>query len=372
MEQHDSSFSDIPDDLLLLQYVARTLPASEQERVARWLMGNPDGQARVDELAVVWRQSGTPSMPADCEQALLRVRRRIDAARSTAVQSLDDRAHGSAVAPVRGVSSGLAEPARGARWDDSLPGFRAAAWKHHGWRIAAALLVVIGLVGGLVGYPRWMKTNSATAPGQMLRYTTANGQRANVTLPDGSVVSLNVASRLDVPTDYMRGHRTLYLRGEALFAVTHHDRVPLTVVAGHTTTTVLGTHFVVRHYATDSLVRVAVHDGKVSVRSVVLTANEEATVGATGHVRVQPASAARFTFASGVLTLEDMPLSAGIVELSRWYDADIRLGDSSLAAQRIKGKFAAGSLADLTAILEWTFNVRVVRSGRVLTLYPRG
>lgn len=354
MEQHDSSFSDIPDDLLLLQYVAHALPSAEQERVARWLMGNPDGQARVDELTVVWRQSGTPSMPADCEQALLRVRRRIDALQPRDV-SAEAPAPDHAAAAIRG---------------NSLPVARRATWTRLGWRAAAALLVVVGLVGGLAGYPRWMKTTSAPSP--MVRYSTANGQRANVTLPDGSVVSLNVASRLDVPTDYMRGHRTLYLRGEALFAITHHDRVPLTIVAGHTTTTVLGTRFVVRHYATDSSVRVAVHDGKVSVHSVVLTANEEATVGATGQVRVQAAPAARFTFASGVLTLEDMPLSAGIVELSRWYDADIRLGDASLAAQRIKGKFAAGSLADLTAILEWTFNVRVVRSGRVLTLYPRG
>jgi transmembrane sensor len=365
MEQHDSAFSDIPDDLLLLQYLARALPASEQERVAQWLVGNPEAQARVDELAVVWQQSGASAMPADGERALLRVRRRIDA-----LHSLDDRTPESTAALIRGSMSDIAAPSSGTRQGDSSPVSQRAAWKHYGWRTAAALLVVAGVVSGIMGYPRWRKPASVSS--QMLSYATANGQRANVTLPDGSVVSLNVASRLDVPTDYMRGHRTLYLRGEALFAITHHDRVPLTVVAGHTTTTVLGTHFVVRHYAADSSVRVAVQDGKVSVHSVVLTANEEAIVGATGQVRMHAAPAARFTFASGVLTLEDMPLSAGITELSRWYDAEIRLGDSSLATQRIKGKFAAGSLADLTAILEWTFNVRVVRSGRVLTLYRRG
>ncbi|HXC24982.1 MAG TPA: FecR domain-containing protein, partial [Gemmatimonadaceae bacterium] len=66
-----------------------------------------------------------------------------------------------------------------------------------------------------------------------------------------------------------------------------------------------------------------------------------------------------------------LPLPAAIVELDRWFDADIRLGDPMLEKQRIKGEFAAGSLADLSAILELTYNVRVVRDGRVLTLYPR-
>jgi ferric-dicitrate binding protein FerR (iron transport regulator) len=86
---------------------------------------------------------------------------------------------------------------------------------------------------------------------------------------------------------------------------------------------------------------------------------------------VLPADAAVSSFVNGVLTLTNVPLPAAIPELDRWYDADIRLGDPQLAAKGVTSEFAAGSLAELTEILEGTFNVRVVRVGRVLTLYAR-
>ena len=183
---------------------------------------------------------------------------------------------------------------------------------------------------------------------------------------------LNVASRLEVPADYIAGDYTVHLTGEALFTVSHHEGAPFTVVAGKTAARVLGTSFTVRHYLTDTTAIVAVNEGKVAVGATIVTARRLVEVGPTGVLLRRPADPSLFSFTTGVLTIEDMPLSSAIVELSRWYDADIRLGAPALVTQRIRGQFAAGSLADLTSILELTFDVRVVRDGRVLTLYPKG
>ena len=231
--------------------------------------------------------------------------------------------------------------------------------------LAAAVLFALAWWSKGVGRRESSSVAAATI------YTTAPGQRATITLPDGNTVALNVASRLEIPANDAAGRHTLRLSGEALFTVRHHDMTPFTVIAGPATARVLGTSFVVRHYATDSVATVAVRDGKVAVHSVVLTAARQVEVRQDGAMRVSPADPAQFSFAAGVLTLGDTPLSVAAVELGRWYDADIRLGDPSLTTQRVKGKFAAGSLADLAAILEWTFEVRVVRDGRILTLYPR-
>ena len=202
-------------------------------------------------------------------------------------------------------------------------------------------------------------------------YATGNGERANITLPDGSIVVLNVASRLAVPADYAAGNHVVHLIGEALFTVSRHEKTPFTVLAGSTAARVLGTSFVVRSYSADTSTIVAVRDGKVAVGTAVVTANRLLEVAGNGLPRVRQSDASPFTFATGTLTLTSMPLTAGIVELNRWYDTDIRLGDSALASRRIEGEFAAGSLSDLAAILELTFNVHVVRDGRVLTLFPR-
>lgn len=200
-------------------------------------------------------------------------------------------------------------------------------------------------------------------------YSTANGERATVTLPDGSIATLNVGSQLRVPSNYAIGNRTVELTGEALFSVTNHADAPFTVQAGPSVTRVLGTQFVVRHYSTDTVATVAVREGKVMVQSEVLTQDQAITVSASGAGKVESVHPEMFAFSTGVLALGPMALSDAIVELNRWYDADIRLGSSALHEERISGRFSAGSVSDLIEHLEWAFNFRVVREGRVLTLY---
>jgi ferric-dicitrate binding protein FerR (iron transport regulator) len=202
-------------------------------------------------------------------------------------------------------------------------------------------------------------------------YTTGNGQRAKVTLPDGSTAFLNVASRLQVPADYGMGNHVVHLDGEAFFTVVHHDKHPLTVVAGSARALVLGTQFVVRHYHTDSLATVAVREGKVGVQKVVLSAAQQVAVNRAGvTTAVRPVDPAQFGFTRGVLRFNGTALRDAIPALNRWYDADIRLGDPALAEQRVIGGFTSGSRGNLAELLQLAFNVRVVRHGRVLTLYP--
>lgn len=205
----------------------------------------------------------------------------------------------------------------------------------------------------------------------MSTYTTGNGQRATITLPDGSTVVLNVASRLEVPTDYAAGHRVVQLVGEGLFTVLPHSGTPFTVIAGSVTARVLGTSFVVRHYPADTTATVVVREGKVAVRSMVLTAARQLVVSRTGMMRVGQADPSQFSFVTGVLSFDGVPLRDAIVVLDRWFDADVRLGDTALGARQVSGGFTAGSLSDLTESLELMFNARVVRDGRVLTVYPR-
>lgn len=201
-------------------------------------------------------------------------------------------------------------------------------------------------------------------------YSTPQGQRATVSLPDGSFVHLNVGSRLEVPASFANGTRTVRLTGEAMFTVTHHDRVPFTVLTGSAATRVLGTVFSVRRYPLDSATVVSVREGRVEFQSTVLNARQEGTMDDEGKVRVQPLSEFRFDFASGILTIDDLPLSKAVIELARWYDAEIRIGDPALFDQRVGGKFVSGSISDLASTLESTLGFRVEQNVRTLTLYP--
>jgi len=245
--------------------------------------------------------------------------------------------------------------------------------RHGAWGGAWIPMAVMAL--GVVAVVTWWGRGVAHAPAHhqtaVSTYTTGNGERATITLPDDNTVTLNVASRLQVPMDYSAGDHALRLTGEALFTVQHHTTTPFTVMAGPTTTRVLGTSFVVRRYLGDTTTMVAVREGRVAVQTLTLAADQVVEIGPTGPARIQSAGTAPFSFAAGVLTLDALPLSDAMPLLNRWYDADLRLGDPTLSQQRLTGNLPAGSLAELAQDLEVTLHVRVVREGRVLTLWPR-
>lgn len=247
------------------------------------------------------------------------------------------------------------------------------AHRGHGVRytVAGISLAAALLVAGLVlGGKQLLRRFAAPAP-TYTTYATNKGERATITLPDGNVILLSVASRLEVPTNYNAGNHTVRLpMGEALFTVLHHAGAPFTVMTGKTAARVLGTSFLVRHYTADATTLVAVQEGKVGVGPAVVTSRQLVEVGRGRVSRVRPASPSLFSFATGVLTVDSTRLGDAIPELDRWYGADIRLGDPALSKQAVEGRFTAGSLAELSEIMRLTFDVRVVRDGRVLTLFP--
>lgn len=327
------------DDSALAAYLAGELSPAEVEGVERALAQDPRLATTLEESRRIWRL-----VPGHPHWDIEKLWQAFAVHSGTGRVSRTNRSLGRTVGVV---------------------GWGARRWV---WYAAACAAVVVLVLAGTLE-PRLGRGRRTAVP--MLAYGTGNGERATITLPDGNTVSLSVASRLEVPADYLGGDHTLRLSGAALFAVAHRAGVPFSVVAGGATARVLGTAFMVRHYATDTTTTVAVQQGKVGVRSAVLAAGQQVVVGRGGALWMGAVSPGAFSFASGVLTVEDMPLPRAIPELDRWYDADIRLGDSALVTQRMQGKFAAGSLSDLKGILELTFNVRVVREGRVLTLFPR-
>jgi ferric-dicitrate binding protein FerR (iron transport regulator) len=335
-------------DELLDRYFVGTLSQEDSELLRVQLQRAGVDLNRLEQLRTAWATPWKGRHTAD--EWVERIRKQLPiAAESSANQ----------------VQPGVAAPPRFRTLTSSRSVFSWGAWRYAFYGVVATLLVVVGA---------WqLQERSEVAPKESYSsYTTGNGERATITLPDGTIVRLNVGSHLLVPATYSSGNRTVQLTGEAMFSVMHRSDAPFTVVAGPSTTRVLGTTFVVRHYETDSTATVTVRDGKVAVGTTVVSALQQVTVGARGVSELHPADQKRFAFAEGVLMLGSMPLVEAVPELNRWYDADIRLGDKVIQQQRIVGGFKAGSITDLVSILEMTYNVRVEREGRVLTLYTRG
>ncbi len=356
-------------DDLLARYLAGECTSEERADVERYALTVPDAASILDSARLGWDASAISDRMSAGRVALFlsELHRTIGDVRHIA-GDLDDvvQKHARRPGTVRRRDGRLGEyVASPSRMIRSLS---------RGVRYSITGLV-IGSVGLIVGWQArsWRgPSHGRAASASTITYATGKGQRATVVLPDGSTVALDVASRLDVPADYVAGNHTLYVRyGEAMFTTRHSARTPFSVVSGATTVRVLGTSFLVRHYETDTSTMIAVRDGKVAVRSTVVTAQQQAVVTRAGAIHVESTDPTQFSFTTGVLVLHDVLLRDAAATLGRWYDADIRFGNSAVANRRIAGEFASGSLADLAAILELTFDIKVVRDGRVLTLYQR-
>jgi ferric-dicitrate binding protein FerR (iron transport regulator) len=350
----------VPADRLIELYVAGECTLAERAAMERWINANP----KAGGILRAMRDDGDSQAQFTQDELLygLRsVRERLLNSQGTAREQSERRPGGTYLNPNKHRTPG------------GLPGSAPANVRPHRMMRGmwyTALGVCIAVVGIIAGWQLSTTHFGSRRAAPMTTYVTTNGQRAHVVLSDGSNVVLNVASRLMVPADYSAGNHVLRLDGEALISVAHHSAAPLTVISGGVSTRVLGTSFAVRHYKTDTSVTVAVAEGKVAVGKTVVTAHQLATVRHDGTVHMGVSNASQFSFAVGVLTLPRMRLVDAIPELNRWYNVDIKLADPVLRSHPVEGRLPAGSLTDLENILGLTLDVRVVRDGRTLTLYP--
>lgn len=224
----------------------------------------------------------------------------------------------------------------------------------------AAAAVACAVMAGVTLRPEPQVTPQApptkpaiTAPGSK-RYETRLGEQRRVRLDDGSMVSLNTGSVLQV--SYTRQRRDVrLLKGQALFEVAHNSAWPFVVTAGDRQVTAVGTAFDVR--LDGSVVSVVLVEGKVRVEPLRLKGLErlvprlaeevlapgERLVARQGvaEVRVAAADVQEATrWTEGQIVFRDDLLSAAAAELNRYSETRLLVADPRIAALRVSGVFS--------------------------------
>ena len=218
-------------------------------------------------------------------------------------------------------------------------------------------------------------------------YATAIGDTRDVTLEDGSQVTLNTDTELAVT--YSKAERRIQLaHGQALFSVMKGTR-PFIVAAGGSETRALGTRFEVYRGPED--VSVTLVEGSVSVLpeaagqgSAVTEAGEEraATVLVPGDRLVlrggaiasltQVDTSAALAWQSGILQFKDVTLGEAIAELNRYSETKLRVDDPALAEEHLSGAFPAGDQDTFTETLKLYLPVDVRPAEDEILIVPAG
>jgi transmembrane sensor len=267
-------------------------------------------------------------------------------ARSAAVESSNVVQHPSS-APA------LSEPTLFA----SAPGAGTVSWPRAPWLLAAAALVLLAVAVILQ-----VQFGSQV-------YVTRLGEQRYLLLEDGSRVTLNTESRIEVE---LRGHRRLVrlVSGEALFQVAHDVTRPFDVQVGDTVVRAVGTQFDVDRRANQTTVtvvegRVAVVDhslalpvdGAADVRAgtadvgeaplpapkgaLLLSAAERVVITAAGIGATERVTtpAATTSWTQRRLMFDHRPLSEVAQEFNRYNRARIIIQSEALQTQEVSGVF---------------------------------
>jgi ferric-dicitrate binding protein FerR (iron transport regulator) len=243
------------------------------------------------------------------------------------------------------------------------------------WRLGAGIAAAAAVIAAAVLGGRALLRDEPGGNSVAERVVTVpRGERARLRLPDGSEVTLAAGSTLRYPAEFPSASREVTLEGEGFFTVEHEARRPFRVEAGDLVATDLGTEFLVRAYPEDAGARVVVRSGEVAVRATKSRgARLQEQVIKPGQLgRLQPGglpaveradTAAYFAWTEGTLVFDRTPLREALPRLSRWYDLDFQLADTSLGSIPLSGRLDQTLTETRLDLLAGSLGLRSTRRG---------
>ncbi|MEN8639768.1 FecR family protein [Pseudomonas sichuanensis] len=222
---------------------------------------------------------------------------------------------------------------------------------------------------GLLGGGLWAGWRSDAALGWRADLHTASGQRRSFTLDDGSRLSLNSHSAVDVLFD--AGQRLVVLRrGELLIQVAADPQRPLRVRTAQGQVQALGTRFLVRQEASSTRVVVLQHSVRASLadgRQLDLQEGQAALLRNSGIELLAQEQRQRAAWLEGRLEVLDEPLHQVIDALRDYQPGFIRLAPE-VRSLRVQGVFPLDQPREALQALSETLPIRIEHYGPWLTL----
>lgn len=229
---------------------------------------------------------------------------------------------------------------------------------------AAAACLVLGLTATLVGQQLVRQDPH--------RLVTSVGQVRRFALADGSMVTLNTGSVLQVRYG-SSGRKVRLVRGEAFFDVVHDPSRPFVVDSRAGTARVLGTAFDVRLQGREA--EVSVLRGAVRVEPAI-GGGAEVRAGYAARLDAGPPQVLPLEDAStvdawrqGRLVVYRRPLKDVVDEIDRYRSGRIIVRGQALGRNSVSGVFDVSRPDAALEALAASLDLRVFRLGRFVVLY---
>ena len=206
-------------------------------------------------------------------------------------------------------------------------------------RIAAVMIILFG--SGLL-FKDYRYNKSA----QLQTVAVPAGQRAQITLADGTKVWLNSQSTLTYASNFGRQERNVLLDGEAYFEVSKNEKIPFFVNTETNKVRVVGTSFNVCAYNGSNEFETTLVTGIVDIYTLKgekpITRLEKGEFFGLYHGKAQKKILPSYDYLrwkEGLYCFDDSPLSCMFSKLEKYYNVKITVNNPKLLDYHCTGKF---------------------------------
>lgn len=248
------------------------------------------------------------------------------------------------------------------------------------YALAAAAAVLIAIPAALhIGWRLHREPETVTWQEICVPLT----QKRSVTLPDGTILTLNAGSRVTWPDHFTGNTREIFLDGEVMANVAKDSEHPFVIHTGEVDVKVLGTTFDLKAYRGATLLELMLREGSVEMafpsaeqtRQLRLTPGDLAQLDhSTGEItlgKIPPESYRTFAD-EGAFSFFNVPLLDIASELERGFGRRIVVADDDIASQRFLAFFTNGeSLEEILRLLCRNGGLRTVLRGDTTYIYNK-
>ncbi|MCL1934018.1 MAG: DUF4974 domain-containing protein [Candidatus Azobacteroides sp.] len=225
----------------------------------------------------------------------------------------------------------------------------------------AAILLPVVIIFSLYLYLKPQKPES-------FEVIADKGEKADLTLTEGSTVSLNSDSKVMYGTDYNKKDRVLKLEGEAYFDVRYNPEKPFIVECEDLKIRVSGTSFDIKAYEDEDNISIVLNSGKIRLTTpkeeIEMVPNDHITYNKTTQTTIgEKVNAGDYTdWRQNRLRFENESLKTIMKTISRMHNIDIIFESSHLMDMRFTGTIdntSIKSVLDAIALTSVSINYRL-------------
>lgn len=341
---------------LIIKRLTNTLGEAEAETLGLWLNENAENKRIFDEVFDIWTASSKSSSEFDAFEALKKVKQRLQSTNQA----------------------------------DQIKKKRRLTFI----RLAASVILIVGI--GALSYYVGLSRQSKSAK-SITEINAPMGSRTKVTLPDGTKVWLNGGSSLRFGNLFNKADRSVVLKGEGYFDVTHKKSLPFIVNTLEIRIKVLGTAFNIKAYPEEGSVETTLERGSLAIEKMisnggfesqtVLEPNQRATyIRKEGKVHLadidQKLPEAQEMNSSNEIVHEKFLISKKVdtrdftswkdnklvfrnesfesltLKLERWYGVKIEVTDEEIKNYHFNGTFEKETIQDVLKIIHITLPIK--------------